>query len=1116
MSELINSRYKLHEKLGKGGMGTVFRATDKLNNSIVALKRITTATNHLHFGSKSDSSNLNVALANEFQALASLRHPNIIPVLDYGFSNGMPYFTMQYIPDSRTITDVGKQASYEKKLELIVQMMRALAYLHRRDIIHQDLKPENALVDREGRLYLLDFGLAEENPRGAQDGHVVGTLAYIAPEVLQSAAPTEASDLYAVGLMAYEMFAGHYPFNMDDPSKLVTNIIKTTPDIASLDIPDALKAILSKLLEKELTKRYRHANYVLEALATIAPFDIAQENQDIRNSYLQAARFVGREKEMQILKAALEKAFEGQGSLWLIGGESGAGKSRLINEVRIRALMRGALTLIGQGVIEGGLPYHLWRNPVRHLALATQPEDLDAAIIKEIVPDLDHLLERNLPDTAIVDHEAQQNRLIGAIMALLRRYQEPMVLVLEDLQWMVESLGVLKHLAHVVNELPLLVLATYRSDECPELPAEIPDAESLILGRLNESAIADLSESMLGMSGREPQVIELLNKETEGNVFFLVETVRALAEEAGTLENVGRMTLPPTVFAGGIQKVVQHRLNRVSLAHHPLLQIAAIAGRQIDLELMRHIADNAQFEEWLNACVNATILEFHDGHYQFAHDKLREGLFNQISSSELANLSRQIAESIEAIYPNDESLAQILANHWQNAGNPEKECHYHYLAGKQLRWRNVHDARNFLHRALSLMKTEDRRRADVHWMLGDIYLHMSSYSIAEDYFQAGLKIAHSHQQQEFTIHCYEGLGTLALRQSKINQAHKYYKKALEKARVFADERLIALELNSISEIYMEKSDFEQAHIYAEKALAFAEKTEDKIALSRCYNTLGIIVYRTGNIHEAMQYFEQSLQIRRELGMRHGVANVLNNLGVIAASLGQLEKAIGYHDESRQIKNEIGDRFGVGNSLHNIGIAYMTLGEHETAKRYFKQSLAIARAVNYRSGEANNLNNLGLIIRRTEGDLVQAQNYIEQSLTIAREIEDRLGIALALSNLGDVLIAQGKFKAAHEKLAAALQEASEIKAIQALLRTIMWFSKLLELDGHLERAATLWSFVNLHPSCDSETLQDSETLLMALAENLSAESLGNAIENSKKLVLEDVVAELLHSSATGTA
>ena len=246
MVEIISGRYELLDKLGKGGMGAVFRAKDKLTDSIVALKRVTTS--HLH--EKSKAEDLQISLANEFKALASLRHPNIIPVLDYGFDEGLPYFTMKYIPLARPITEVGIKAGYHEKVELLIQMLQALAYLHRRGIIHRDLKPQNALVDEYGNLMLLDFGLAEENPEASEDGIVSGTLPYIAPEVLEGKAPDESADLYAVGLIAYEIFAGYYPFDEKSVVNLVTDIMRTVPDINELDISLEFGGIISRLLAK--------------------------------------------------------------------------------------------------------------------------------------------------------------------------------------------------------------------------------------------------------------------------------------------------------------------------------------------------------------------------------------------------------------------------------------------------------------------------------------------------------------------------------------------------------------------------------------------------------------------------------------------------------------------------------------------------------------------------------------------------------------------------------------------------------------------------------------------------------------------------------------------------
>ncbi|MGJ3239132.1 MAG: protein kinase domain-containing protein [Anaerolineae bacterium] len=1096
--ELINGRYQLHEKLGDGGMGAVYRATDRLTNSVIALKRVLTESRTLH-----------LSLTNEFRALASLRHPNIIPVLDYGFHEDLPYFTMTYIPNAQPITEVSVDADHNQRVSFLHQMLEALAYLHRRGIIHHDLKPQNALVDQQGRVMLLDFGLAEENPTASTDGMISGTLAYIAPEVLQGAIPTQAADLYAAGLIAYEIFAGVYPFGEQDIPQLLTDILHTQPDIDMLPIAPEFAAIIGRLLNKKPDQRYRQATQVIQHLAQIGVIDRQAADRQQWDSYLQAARFIGRETELERLELALSDALDGRGSAWLIGGESGVGKSRLLSELEVRALVQGALVLSGQGVIGGGLPYQLWREPVQRLALLSEISSMDAAIFREIVPDIERLIGYTVDEAPAVDEETAQKRLQAAIIALFRKHQQPIVLLLEDLQWLSESLSVVDQLSQAVADLPLLILATYRSDERPDLPLQLTAMETMMLDRLTPFEIADLSESMIGISGRAPQVVDLLAKETEGNVFFLIETVRALAEEAGTLDNIGRMTLPPTVFAGGVKQVVERRLQRIPNDFEYLLRVAAVAGRQIDIALIEHLAQTINIDEWLDTCINSAVITVQDGQYRFTHDKIREGVLERISSTQHAHLSQLIASTIETLYPDDDSRVLLLAQYWQQAQETTKAIQYSYLVAKQQRPHNNHQALEYALHVLHHIEgdEDDPRLPDTLWMIGDMYLNMSSYDLAKQYFERGLELAKAQDNLTYQAYCFEGLGHLAIRQNKTDHAMHLYQQALAQAKVSTERHLIARITSSISNAHIERSEFDEARTLAEANIARSRADDDRLTLSRDFNTLGVVAYRTGDLQTALQQFEQALTIRQELGMRQEVAAALNNLGVLSSALGEFKQSIQYHDESRKLKTEIGDRFGVGNSLQNIGIAYMSLGEYEAARRYTEQALSIARTIKHRSGEADMLNNLGLIVQRLNGDLQQACDYLEQALVISSEIEDALGVALILSNLGDVLISMERYTIAWGILLLGLRTAHDLNARQPLLRTIMWIGKLIQLADHSHEAITLWSFVNLHESADIETRQDSEQLLMSVADRLSAEALANAIEASKTLTITDVVRDL---------
>ncbi|MFZ0545260.1 MAG: serine/threonine-protein kinase, partial [Candidatus Promineifilaceae bacterium] len=520
LPNLIGRRYQLGELLGQGGMGAVYRAVDRLTGQTIALKRVISLTEAQPQQSRSDSISFRLALTREFKVLASLRHPNIISVLDYGFDDErQPYITMELLDEAQTVLTIATEQTLQQQIHLLIELLQALAYLHRRDILHRDLKPSNVLVTADGYLKVLDFGLAVESEQ-AKD--MAGTLAYMAPEVMQGQQATSGVDLYAVGVMAYEIFTGRHPFNTDNMQKLVWDVLNSAPDLQSLVdrttnvsavdsqqptaldgntnavgdnfktmigsiaqndykqdernldddtitiLPDdiqvensadlaktlipsgtfniadeyeeaSLAAIVGKLLSKSPEVRYSKAYDVIVDLASALNIPVPQESAAVRESFLQAATFVGREEELNRLETALDAATQGQGSAWLIAGESGVGKSRLIEELRIRALSHGVMVLRGQAVSEGGLPYHLWREPVRRLLLTTEMSDLDAGILKEIVPDIGMLLERNIADVIPLEGTAEQQRLLGTIINLFERQNQPVMLILEDLHWSGES-----------------------------------------------------------------------------------------------------------------------------------------------------------------------------------------------------------------------------------------------------------------------------------------------------------------------------------------------------------------------------------------------------------------------------------------------------------------------------------------------------------------------------------------------------------------------------------------------------------------------------------------------------------------------------------------------------
>jgi serine/threonine protein kinase len=180
-SRLIDARYQLINQLGQGGMGSVYRVLDRLTGRVVTLKRLKV---DVPDDASRTASEGRMALAREFQVLASLRHPNIISVLDYGFDEDQqPYFTMDLEENASTILEAGEGQPLAVQIELLVQTLRALLYLHRHGVIHRDLKPENIVVVKD-QVKVLDFGLSVRRD-GASAGGTdwAGTWLYMAPEI---------------------------------------------------------------------------------------------------------------------------------------------------------------------------------------------------------------------------------------------------------------------------------------------------------------------------------------------------------------------------------------------------------------------------------------------------------------------------------------------------------------------------------------------------------------------------------------------------------------------------------------------------------------------------------------------------------------------------------------------------------------------------------------------------------------------------------------------------------------------------------------------------------------------------------------------------------------------
>jgi len=490
LEHLQNGRYAVLKRLGEGGKGIVYKARDTALNRVVAIKMlknpVTTGEAYTRF-------------ITEAQSVAKLNHPNIVSIHDIGKEDGKQFFVLEFV-EGHSLRDL-IESSPEGKcdiptvLRVGIDVCSALQYAHSQGILHRDVKLENIMINADGLAKLMDFGLAKMlgQPRQTQDGVIVGTVAYVAPEIALGKGADTRSDLYSLGAVLYEAVTGKPPFPGEDPVKIIFSHIHdhpVSPARLNPKVPHALAECIMKLLEKDPEKRYQSAADLLKVLSDVAEEPLREALPPTQKPVLvvpsprplarKEIQLIDRVEEMNQLREAVDRAVRGEGGLLFLRGEAGIGKTRLTRELGAYARLRGMNVLYGRCpallTMTGIPPYILWSEVIREYLHTSTAEQLYRVIgfypseVSKLVPDLRQRLGA-IPQSIQIDPEHERDRLFEAVSQFITNVSKeaPLLVVLDDLQWTDQSSLLLMHyLARGVSRERLLLVGAYRDNEVDE------------------------------------------------------------------------------------------------------------------------------------------------------------------------------------------------------------------------------------------------------------------------------------------------------------------------------------------------------------------------------------------------------------------------------------------------------------------------------------------------------------------------------------------------------------------------------------------------------------------------------------------------------------------------
>ena len=749
---LAGGRYEVRSFLGEGGRKRVYRAYDVLLEREVAIAVMKTEG--------LDEAGLS-RLRREAQAMAHLGdNPHIVTVHDIGDDNGRPFIVSQHMKGGAVADLLANAPEHRLPVEQVasigVQICDALEYAHARGILHRDIKPANIWLTADGTAKLGDFGLAVGlNPtRITVEGMIVGTLAYMPPELAAGGESEPRSDLYSLGAMLYEMLTGRPPFLGENAVAIISQHLNTAPVAPSWhnpEVPKQLEQLVLALLAKEPANRPADAEQVktdlLAIQSTPAPDQAVPVPEVNPLDRLASGVFVGRSHELDELRAGLDETFRGRGGLVLLVGEPGIGKTRVADEMATYASLRGAQVLWGRCYEGEGAPvYWPWVQVIRsyvheHESAALMSEmGSGAADIAQVVSTVREMMP-DLPTPTALEPEHARFRLFDSIATFLKNAarNRPLVLILDDIQSADKpSLLLLQFLAREVRSVPLLIIATYRDIE---LGRHHPLAEALkelsrehlsrrvVLRGLDEADVARYIEMTTRLTP-PPVLVAAIQQETEGNPFFVSEVVRLLAAD-GRLDHPEALSSWSRGIPQGIREVVGRRLDHLTDACNKALTIASIIGRQFDLDTLEAVFDaggDALLDVIEEAVAARLIVEETEtpGRYRFSHALVRETLYNDVGTTRRVRLHRQIAEALEGDGTRVERRLAELAYHFSEgaqAGDPEKAVAYASLAADRamdvLAYEEAARLYEMALHALELGDADGMRRCELLIRLGD-------------------------------------------------------------------------------------------------------------------------------------------------------------------------------------------------------------------------------------------------------------------------------------------------------------------------------------------------------------------------------------------------------------
>lgn len=936
--DIIPDRYQDLVLIGSGQASRVYRALDTKKNIHIAIKIARKEIFSWH-------------IKKDFEILSDLNHPNLCRVIsiDHYKKENLIILYSEYI-EGQNIFEASHPLDYKILSNRLREILLALDYIHSRGLVHLDIKIDNILVQKAKRagdpeIKILDFGISKKTG-DMKDRKLLGTIHYMAPEIIQNNRINHKSDLYSLGVVLFKILTSDFPFDGRTINQIIEKILNSSPAqpyILNPKIPSYFSIIIENLLQKEPEHRFDSAGEILDLLNSYT--EVYKGESLNQKNIVHPAPFIGRDNLTKNIDDLIQNSFEGKTDTRFIFlyGEKGIGKTSILKRVFNQQLLKGYTAVLSNPRLDSKIPYEL----IFDLLSLFMETNAGFEYKKEIQSLIDDYL-----DIADRDIMIKRDRIFSSLKHFLDSIAKDLriIFIIDNFEIIDRSnIELLNYILSADNN--IVFLSAVSDDKQEEISNQfIFPYKKLYIESLDDEQIQEIMNALSGGADINTAIKDHIISHSGGNPTIAIEMFRQI------WKNYQKGFDVESGFDAGIsiknrfKEIFSRKVDELSEDEILLLKYTALFNLPFRIDTINELLNNIlnDIPSMIHRLIDKDILEHMKGEAFIRTKRMiyNDIILERIDKDSYKNIHKEIALFYEEKKKDNPQIPdEEIAYHYIEAQDKGKTSYIISIIENIIKKGSMGQAISMLESMLNYIEYSEKCFDDMIFLLFNCYYYSGNYrKILKSIYKLEKCI---DQKNTFYMKLilYKGkvLGELSRYEEGISALN-----AIENdIKSDEDIELYYNYLLNLFLLYIRSGNNENIPGSLTEKVYNSMNSGDMPDKIKCeiWMALANMHYISHKFDKALAYWEKAYHYYKKINDLYGLSRTTNNISLVNMNYGSLRKALEFMNESLEYDKALGNMPSLAKTYGNIGVLYQFSNDFPRALKYYKESLIIRERLN---------------------------------------------------------------------------------------------------------------------------------------------------------------------------